>query len=47
MPMPMPLPKPMETLVAVTMPDAVVPWTMTISPVMTLAKLGEVTFWSL
>ena len=40
----MPPPKPMKTLVAVTTPEeAVVPSTLTISPVVTLAKLGEVT----
>jgi hypothetical protein len=43
----MPPPKPMKTLVAVTTPEAVVPSTLTISPVVTLVKLGEVTFWSL
>jgi len=36
-----------QALVAVTTPEAVVPSTLTISPVVTLVKLGEVTFWSL
>ena len=40
-------PKPMKTLVAVTMPDAVVPWTLTISLVLMFPKPGEVTFGSL
>jgi hypothetical protein len=43
----MPPAKPMKTLDAVTTPEAVVPSTLTISPVVTLAKLGEATPWSL
>ena len=46
MPPPKP-PKPMDTLVAVTTPEVVVPSTLTISPLVTLVKLGEVTLPSL
>ena len=42
-----PKPEPMSTLVAVTTPDGRGARTLTISPAVTLAKLGEVTFRSL
>jgi hypothetical protein len=36
-----------KMLVAVTLPDAIVPWTLTISPTLTLKKVGAVTLPSL